>query len=49
MNEQSDVIKKSDSKSTEEGKKLIIVIESSEMKFISISQNPSEKKRIKNT
>ncbi len=34
INEQLDAMKKSDSKSTEEGKKLIIVIESSEMRFI---------------
>jgi hypothetical protein len=34
INEQSDVMKKSDSKSMEGEKKLIIVIENSEMKFI---------------
>jgi hypothetical protein len=34
MNEQSDAMKKSDSKNMEGEKKLIIVIENSEMKFI---------------
>ena len=40
-------MKKSDLKNMEEEKKCIIVTESFEMKFIWISQNLSEKKRIK--
>ena len=47
INERLDVMKKSDSKNMEEEKRLIIVTENFEMKFIWILRKLIERKRIK--